>query len=290
MTAHEAASVTWRITSASVRGASHIRSGLPNQDAEGWLGFGGGGLVAAVADGHGNATYVRSDRGAQFAVSAALSCSAEALEAAGGSLSSLKRLLDEALPRAIWERWSMLVTDDAQSNAFTELELAIVMRTSGDSSVRRLHANPLLAYGTTLLVAALAPNFMAFLQIGDGDIIVVDEFGQSVEPIEHDARLIANETTSLCLPNAWREFRSSFQQVIDAGADCVLLSTDGWANSFADRDGFLKVGSDVRTFVESSGRLPRRDEIEPWLSEASRAGSGDDVTLAIAHREKVQRG
>ena len=45
----------WRVTGASVPGVSHLRSGLPCQDAHAWRQEAGGVLIAAVADGAGSA-------------------------------------------------------------------------------------------------------------------------------------------------------------------------------------------------------------------------------------------
>src|SRR5438067_1473667 len=65
----------WQVICASVRGASHIRVGLPNQDDLFYLPKTkvGPRLLLAVADGHGGAKHFRSDVGAHCAVSAATS-------------------------------------------------------------------------------------------------------------------------------------------------------------------------------------------------------------------------
>ncbi|MFM7713741.1 MAG: protein phosphatase 2C domain-containing protein, partial [Microcystis sp.] len=58
----------WRCIGESVKGASHVRSGLPNQDAIRWFPESGIGLplILAVSDGHGSAKSFRSDRGSRF--------------------------------------------------------------------------------------------------------------------------------------------------------------------------------------------------------------------------------
>src|SRR4051812_29506315 len=66
--------VGWHLAAATVRGASHVRSGQPNQDALNWRPAAGSGppVAAAVSDGHGGAKYLRSHVGSRFAVAAAL--------------------------------------------------------------------------------------------------------------------------------------------------------------------------------------------------------------------------
>src|SRR6266540_3404558 len=64
---------SWEGFACSVRGASHVRRGAPNQDAGGTRPVpGGAGVVLAVADGHGDPIHARSDRGSRFAVNIAL--------------------------------------------------------------------------------------------------------------------------------------------------------------------------------------------------------------------------
>src|SRR5436309_2091126 len=91
----------WRVIGKSIRGASHFRSGLPNQDAIGWSPESGAAreLVIAVSDGHGSAKYFRSGTGAALAVQAAL---AEGQNLISGqpdfNLSAIKRTAEEHLP------------------------------------------------------------------------------------------------------------------------------------------------------------------------------------------------
>jgi len=64
----------WRVIGCSVKGASHIRSGKPNQDRIKFSDYQAGKmpLILAVADGHGGKAYFRSDKGAEFAVEIAI--------------------------------------------------------------------------------------------------------------------------------------------------------------------------------------------------------------------------
>src|SRR5206468_5606178 len=65
--------IRWRVTGATRRGKSHIRAGLPNQDAiEYWVSAGGDTAVLAVADGHGSGLCFRSEAGSRLAVATAV--------------------------------------------------------------------------------------------------------------------------------------------------------------------------------------------------------------------------
>jgi hypothetical protein len=72
-----------------------------------------------------------------------------------------------------------------------------------------------------------------------------------------------------------------FQPLTQSPPALVLLSTDGYPNSFRDESGFLKVGSDILDMVQENGLASVQDHLAGWLSDSTRAGSGDDVTLGI---------
>ncbi len=78
-----------------------------------------------------------------------------------------------------------------------------------------------------------------------------------------------------------------FQILEDAPPALILISTDGYANSFISEEAFLKVGTDILKLIRSDGLDEVDSNLETWLAEASHAGSGDDTTLAIICRMEV---
>ena len=115
----------------------------------------------------------------------------------------------------------------------------------GHEARRKVATNPIVAYGATILSVIVTEYYMVFLQLGDGDILVVSEEGEVMRPLPKDERLFANETTSLCLPYAWRDFRVRFQTIINSSPALILVSTDGYSNSFEIDEEFLKIGPDI---------------------------------------------
>ncbi|PQJ97452.1 hypothetical protein CXB77_01795 [Chromatium okenii] len=67
-----------------------------------------------------------------------------------------------------------------------------------------------------------------------------DNEGNIVRPFAKDARLIANETTSLCSEKAWNEMQICFQPLAGAPPTLILMATDGYANLTATRRVFNK--------------------------------------------------
>jgi len=253
----------WQVVGESVRGALHERNGLPNQDAICWLPASGEGssIVLAVADGHGSARYSRSHIGASLAVESAAHLVHEFINSQADNLSLIKDATEDWLPRALVRKWVELVTDHLNADPLNE--------------------ESIVAYGATLIVAAVTEQFAVYLQLGDGEILTVSESGEVTRPLTRDDRLIANETTSLCAPDAWRDFRVSFQPLTHSSPALILLSTDGYPNSFRHESGFFKVGSDILNMIREHGLDMVKDNLAVWLSDSTRAGSGDDVTLGI---------
>lgn len=123
-----------------------------------------------------------------------------------------------------------------------------------------------------------------YFQLGDGEILSVSPDGQTTRPLHADERLVGNQTTSLCQPDAWREFRVSWTLAPDLPA-LVLLSTDGYVNSFRSDEDFLKIGSDYLELLRVEGISTVAEELPRILEEATQQGSGDDITLAILQGE-----
>jgi hypothetical protein len=277
----------WIVFGESVLGSVHERRNLPNQDAiqiyihqvPGEGNF----AILAVADGHGSAKCFRSNIGSRLAVEIAVEQLKTFLRNAPETLelSEIKRALLEQLPREIVFEWKQAVGDHLDGNPLLVRETAQVAAEQGMGSRESVEKNPLIAYGTTLLIAMTHPRFIAGLQLGDGDMLRVHADG-SIEPMmEEDDRLLANETTSLCGDHAWRDFRFSFSPILDRPPALLLISTDGYSNSFSSEADFHKVGSDLLNLLRTEGVEYVRSNLENWLSASTRKGSGDDVTAGL---------
>jgi hypothetical protein len=277
----------WRIISKSIRGDSHKRSGLPNQDAIKLLPSSGIGraVAVAVADGHGSSQSFRSAIGARLAVetSAALAESLLGEEAVGPPLSAIKRLAEDEVPQRLTRTWRKQVEEHVHGNPFTPDELSAhpgMSAGAGDTGAA-------IAYGSTIMTVVTTARYLLFWQLGDGDIVLVTPDGQASRPLPKDELLLGNETTSLCSPQAWRFVRVGFQALYQPVPPLVMVSTDGLANSFAHDAGFLQFGTDVLHMIGSDGPGVVEDNLAAWLTQITENASGDDITLAIitGHRD-----
>jgi serine/threonine protein phosphatase PrpC len=282
----------WRAIGQSVRGAAHLRTGLPNQDAIRWLPASGVGppLILTVSDGHGSAKYFRSHVGAERAAEIAAWVIQDLLDGQPDptNLSAIKRTAQDRLPREVVRRWKESVAEHLKQSPLTPDELDTLVQQDGAAARQVILDNPTLAYGATVLAVLVTETFILYLQLGDGDILVITEGGKVTRPLERDARLFANQTTSLCSTDAWRDVQVRFQALVDPPPEVIFLATDGYANSFVNETAFLQVGTDIWDMIRTEGLEAVAGNLATWLNEASRAGSGDDITLGILCRSDVE--
>jgi serine/threonine protein phosphatase PrpC len=283
--------MSWKVAHACVRGSAHVRSGLPNQDAAQCTVIPGEGsapaiVVAAISDGHGGARHFRSLIGSSLAVRTAVDGLRRFLSehSPDGGPHSIEADQVQELQRTLVANWLAAVATDLENHPLTEEELAELESEDGAESRTSVETLPALAYGATLLVAAATDDLILYLQLGDGEILSVGPGGETTRPLPPDVRLLGNQTTSLCQPEAWREFRAAWFAAPDMPA-LVLLATDGYPNSFCSDEDFLKIGEDYLEIVREQGISTLAEELPLILKEASQQGSGDDITLAILQSE-----
>lgn len=294
----------WRCLGESVRGASHVRSGLPNQDAIRWFPESGIGLplILAVSDGHGSAKSFRSDKGSCFAVETAIKVIQEFFLSSQSSdinFSALKDAAQRLLPLRLVNEWRKAVNKDlglsendeeklTNKPNFTDEEKQILVDKDGEAAWQAVENNYFLAYGATVLAVLVTDSFIVYIQLGDGDILEVDSKGNTTRPLERDPNLIANETTSLCMNKAWNEFQVHIKLYPQGTPKeipaLILVSTDGYSNSFSTDEGFFKIGQDYRQMFKSNLTEEVRQKLEGFLQETSEKGSGDDITLGMIKR------
>jgi serine/threonine protein phosphatase PrpC len=254
--------MNWHIIGETVRGASHKRSDKPNQDA--WA-FSKNDTctVLAVADGHGSSKHTHSEIGAQLAVQVALTLLDDFAHADKGEDSRQIKQAADYLPSQIVQAWRAAV--DNADNGATE--------------------NPKIRYslyGSTLIAALISTDYVLYLQIGDGDLLVLTDDGQLQHPLPKNIGLIANETFSLCEAKAIYHFELALQFFNHKPTPALIfLATDGYANSFTDQADFHQAVEDFEQQIATHGADKIQHCLADWLDETSEQGSGDDVTVTM---------
>ena len=280
----------WTALSASVRGAVHERDGRRNQDAVRLHAPRNAAdpLFIAVADGHGSARSFRSDRGSVLATECALRRLRVFMKKLGPKppLSRLRREWETKWPRAMLADWHRAVRADIEKDPFSALEFAPFPEPPPVAVPgRELPFHAYLAYGATLIVAAVTSRYVLYAQLGDGDILLVHGDGHVSRPWPRGHAFFANETVSLCSHHAARQFHAKVVPLRGGAAPAlILLATDGYANCFDDDSGFFQVGADLLEYLREGGTGFVEEKLGHWLGESSRDGSGDDITVGMAVR------
>jgi Protein phosphatase 2C len=274
----------WTASGASVRGASHVRDGLPNQDAiASWTSNDASPRVAivSIADGHGSPRHFRSALGARFAVEESVAVLREFASVMDVSDAATRaHLLAVDIPQRIVEGWTVRTREHLQAHPLTDAEFHGVAQSESDAAAADVAADHLLAYGATVLGAMVTERCVVLTQLGDGDVLAVEADGTTTRPLPTDERLSGNLTTSICRAGAESDFRSIALPRTSTLA-ALLLSTDGYANSFKSDADFMQVGRDFVAMIAKDGIAGVDRQLEAILLDASTIGSGDDITLGI---------
>ncbi|MCL2699362.1 MAG: protein phosphatase 2C domain-containing protein [Defluviitaleaceae bacterium] len=263
----------WRGFGTKVRGATHIRNGLPCQDAIRVEAYGET-VVAAIADGHGSAACPYSDEGSQAAVDCMHELFADIFAGAGAETKDiLENSRELRLPRQLAAAWRQRVEEI--HNAARE----------GEPFSYTL-------YGTTALCVLAAPGYIFALQLGDGDILAVPKKAVPYRLVETED-MPGNETYSLCLPDCWRHVHTNmiYPKASDSKSkggtvtypSLIMLTTDGYGNSFMTDDGFMKAGVDIRKILHAEGAEYVEEHLAEWLDRSSAEGSGDDIAMGLVY-------
>ncbi|MEL6345451.1 MAG: protein phosphatase 2C domain-containing protein [Myxococcota bacterium] len=264
-----AESVRWEAAGVCMRGARHVVDGTPCQDAvrvyrDDAL------AVIAVADGHGDPKHARSEDGARIAVDVM----AALLRSLGRQLLirqqdeppiKIQESLEGHLPQRINWEWNRRVKAHA-----------------GHLDPDGAWHTDLLLYGTTALGAVFTDRLALFIQLGDGDILLVEDSGATECIFDLHEDMYGSLTHSLCQPGSAAFARVRCQPLLRPAM--AMLSSDGVRDCLqGEPDAFLGVGQWLLRRVEQRGWGDALAGLPDWLSELSRRGNGDDVTLGLLH-------
>jgi len=258
----------WQAITATERGAAHRAAGLPNQDAVEVRSLDGG-MVVAVADGHGHARHFRSARGARLAVSIACQAAGDLVDRPG-ALPAAEELRRELVPDIVTQ-WRDAVHRDVAAEPFTGAENAV--RRGDDVTI---------PYGTTLLVAVGKGERLLLAQIGDGDIVCIRPDGRALLAVPGDPLLDGRHTTSLCSLGAEDSFRVAEVDLAGMAVLGALLATDGYGNAQVAQVWESVLSAEFAGLITTRPVSWMTSQLQAQAGQcASVDGSADDTTLAL---------
>ena len=268
-----------RIAGKSVRGASHIRINRECQDNH-RIQIIGDYTVIAVADGHGSESCPYSRNGAKKAVNVFCAVMEELLTRYQGNMDMLLTYLnregDTKVAQAIDKEWKNRVWSGHLKNKRT-----VPVADDGSQDKPAVYRQ----YGTTLLGLLVGPEFIFAFQLGDGDILLIDD--DRVQPVIEGDKILGTETHSLSRMNSWEKAISMVRtrNVRQEKPYLYFMSTDGFANSYKSTEEMHKACREYYDMIREYGFDAVAKSLPEWLSETSRLGCGDDITVVLSYYE-----
>jgi serine/threonine protein phosphatase PrpC len=259
--------------------------------------------LAVVADGHGDSNCFRSAKGAEFAAKSAeekilgfVKYRSDQEPARGLLLGNMFRrtkprepLSSEEFPEmlrnlvnGIVMLWHEKVAEDYDKNPFTAEELA-----GTDEKHRKkfgLGEERYKAYGSTLLAAAITPDYWFGFHIGDGRFTALYPDGTFDQPVPWDERCYLNVTTSICDFEAREIPRTCFSFNNEkAPPAAVFLCSDGVDDNYPVEENekhLYKLYRTIALTFADDGFDSTRGQIEDLARSFAAKGKGDDTSIA----------
>ncbi|MBR4545408.1 MAG: protein phosphatase 2C domain-containing protein [Oscillibacter sp.] len=298
------------------RGALHFQRGVPCQDYSASLaGENGEWFIAVTADGHGDASCFRSDRGSRFAVEAACAVlknwaedrlkqsKSQREQFFSGMFNNQtfrENFMRGQLINSIMNLWQKQVREDFTRDPpqTGELERSGYLKPGEQADAapafedRHFHI-----YGTTLMAALWMESGLFFIHQGDGRIEVFYRDGKINQPVPWDEKCSGNRTTSLCEGDARERFRYYVLNLEEEPVMGCYLGCDGVEDAYRDSEDNLggsheQMGG-VHTFYKhisceavERGEAGLEAYLETFLHDfsargfCSKNGSGDDVSVS----------
>jgi serine/threonine protein phosphatase PrpC len=262
----------------SVQGASHIRSGMVCQDSYKKVEVSDQIALIAVADGHGSASCPYSKTGSVIATNVFCRVMEDMLAGFADNmdffLTYLNREGEVKIAQAIDSEWKRRIWKAHLDNKREKPLLE-----NGEPDKAAVYKQ----YGTTLLGLLVTPDFIFAFQLGDGDILYVDDI--EIQPVIEGDKILGTETHSLSRLDAWKNAITMIRmrKVEDQKPHFYLMSTDGFSNSYRTQDDFYKTCRDYYTLIQEHGFEAVAANLKDWLKETSELGCGDDITVVMAY-------
>lgn len=241
--------------------------------------------IVSVADGHGSAACPYSKTGSQTAVNVFCDIMAEYCAKYKEDLSGMFQSFNKEgetsrLAKSIVSEWERRIKEVHKLNG-----REVPVKDDGSVDNESIWKQ----YGTTLLGMLITEEYAFTLQLGDGDIIYVDD--NTVEPVIEGDKILGVETHSISKPDSWKRVLTTviLLDSIKTQSYMYLLSTDGMANSHSSQDEFYKTCKDYYKLIKEHGIDAVKTNLKRWLSETSELGCGDDITVVIVTKNEGEQ-
>lgn len=218
------------------------------------------GIICAIADGHSGDFFINSHIGSRLACEAAI----ETLKNyEDEDMNKMKDLLNnKTLQVQICNKWRELVKEDMKD------------------SLPSVFRNNYFKYGTTLLIVMIKDNYIVYLRLGDGDILVKQ--GDSIKRVLP----FYKKNVVDCLADE-KAYEKMIYKIInlETNISTIIIYSDGFENSF---DSYKSMVNEINeTLIMYNKNIFTKMKIEKnyekYLSGLSRNSSLDDISIIFVN-------
>lgn len=214
------------------------------------------GIICTIADGHSGDFFINSHKGSKFACESAI----EVLKKyENEDIDKIKSLLEsKTLQIEICKQWRILVKKDMKNS------LPMVFKYN------------YFKYGTTLLIVMIKEDYILYLKIGDGDILIKQDNNVKKVLPSYKKNIVD------CLAEE-EAYNKMIYEIIEYknNINNIIIYSDGFENSFMSYKSMINEIENTlmkyRKNVFSKMKLEKN--YDKFLSQLSQNGSLDDISI-----------
>ena len=216
-------------------------------------------IICCVADGHSTSFFKHSSDGAKFACKATMSVLSENFNINIENLEN--KLSNYEIQKEIDKKWRDLVEEHYKKNYPNVFKIEYIK------------------YSTTLLSVLITDNFILYLKLGDGDIVVKDKNGYKI-PINTRSNLTVD---SLGREYEYKHIMYNIEKIYEKEDISIALFTDGYSNAFKNKDDlFCSIENTLQKYNKSIfSRFMLLNNYVNYLNNISKNITYDDISIVF---------
>lgn len=214
------------------------------------------GLICTIADGHSGDFFTYSHKGSKFACKAAIEVIKKYINKDMNEIEIL--LKEKVLQKEICDKWRYLVSLDMKENL---------------PSVFKYNT---FKYGTTLLLVLIKENYILYMKLGDGDILL-----KKHNKIENALPVYKkNIVESMSQEKSYEKIIYKIEKNEKDTSDIIIFS-DGFENSFVSYDDMIEDINDTIIKYKKSifSKYLLEKNYDKHLIKLSENRSLDDISI-----------
>lgn len=218
------------------------------------------GIICAIADGHSGDFFINSHKGAKFACESAIKILKKYENEDKNKIKSL--LDDKSLQVEICNHWRALVLQDMKKS------LPIVFKYN------------YFKYGTTLLIVMIKADYILFIKLGDGDILIKEDNNMKKALPSYKKNIVD------CLAEE-KAYDKMIFKIIDYEKNIsnVIIYSDGFENSFVSYKSMVnEIDNTLIKYNKNIfSKMKLEKDYDKYLSSLSENGSLDDISIIFVN-------